>query len=59
MLLNAKKMDIQLEKEMRTNGRSQGESYITMRRYGNYGEPGYNTRTYKKDEEISNIYNSN
>ncbi len=49
---------MQLEEEMRTSGCSQGGGRTTMRHCGNYGEPGYNTRIYKKDEETSNVYSS-
>ena len=49
---------MQLEEEMYTSGRSRGGGRITMRRYNNCNEPRYNTYTYKKDEEMSNIYNS-
>ncbi len=40
------------------NSYSQSEGYMIIRRYSNCGEPGYNTRIYKKDEEMSNVYNS-
>ena len=49
---------MQLEEEMRTNGRGQGGGCTTVRRYGNCGEPGHNARTCKKDEEMSNVYSS-
>jgi len=52
-------MDAQLEEEMRTSGRGQDSGRTTMRRCGNCGEPGYNTRIYKKNEEMSNEYSSN
>ena len=55
-LLNVKEINIQLEEEMRTNGRSQGGGRTTVRRYGKYGEPGYNTCICKKDKEMSNVY---
>ncbi len=48
-------MDMQLEEEMCTSGRSQDGSRTTMRRCGNCGEPGYKVRIYKKDEEMFNI----
>ena len=51
-------MDMQLQKEIRTNGRSRGESRMTMQRCGNYSELGYNACIYKKDEEMFNIYSS-
>ncbi len=51
-------MNTQLEEEMRTNGRGQGGGCTIMRRYGNYSEPGYNVRIYKKDEEMFNVYSS-
>ncbi len=51
-------MDIQLEEEIYTNGRSQGEGCITIRRYSNCSEPGYNAYIYKKDEKMSNVYSS-
>jgi len=59
VLLNIKKVDTQLKEEIYTNGRSQGGDRITIRRYGNCNEPGYNTCIYKKDEEMSNVYSSN
>ncbi len=31
---------------------------MTMRCCNNCGESGHNTRIYKKDEEMSNVYNS-
>ena len=58
MLLNAKKMDVQLEKEIYTNSRSRGRGCTTMRCCGNYSEPRYNVRICKKDEEMSNVYSS-
>ncbi len=57
-LLNAKEVDIQLEEEMRTNGRNQSGGRTIVRRCGNCSELGYNTYIYKKDEEISNVYSS-
>ena len=51
-------MDAQLEKEIRTNDRNRSGGRTTIRRYGNCNEPGHNMRIYKKDEEMSNIYNS-
>ena len=51
-------MDIQLEKEMRMNGRGQGGDRTIVRRCGNCGELGYNARICKKDEEMSNVYSS-
>ena len=51
-------MDIQLEEEIRTNGRGRGGGRTTIRRCGNCSEPGYNTYICKKDEEMSNIYSS-
>ena len=58
MLLNVRKVDVQLEEEMHTNGCNRGEGRTTMRRYSNCNELGYNMRICKKDEEISNIYSS-
>ncbi len=49
---------MQLEEEMYINGRSRSKGYTTIRRYDNCNEPRYNTRIYKKDEEMSNIYSS-
>ncbi len=49
---------MQLEEEMCMNGRSRNKDRMTVRRCGNCGEPGYNTRIYKKNEEMSNIYSS-
>ncbi len=57
-LLNAKEMDTQLEKEIHASDCSRGGGRTTMRRYGNCGEPRYNTRIYKKNKEMSNIYSS-
>ncbi len=57
-LLNVREMDMQLKKEMCTNGRSQGGGRTTVRCCSNCSEPGHNTRIYKKDEEISNVYSS-
>jgi len=51
-------MDMQLEKEMRTSSCSRDRNRTIMRCYGNCNKPGYNTRIYKKDEEMSNIYSS-
>ena len=47
---------MQLEEEMRINGRGQGRGCIIVRCYGNYNESGYNVCICKKDEEMSNIY---
>ena len=49
---------MQLKEEMRINGRGRGGGRITMWRYGNYNELGYNIYIYKKDEEMFNIYSS-
>ncbi len=49
---------MQLEKEMRTSGRSRGGDRTTIRYYGNCNEPRYNIRICKKDKEMSNIYRS-
>ncbi len=57
-LLNVREVDTQLEEEMCMSGRGRGGGRTTMRCCGNCSEPGYNTCIYKKDEEISNIYNS-
>jgi len=51
-------MDTQLEEEIYINSRSRNEGRMIVRRCGNCGEPGYNARICKKDEEISNIYSS-
>ncbi len=51
-------MDMQLKEEICTSGRNRGRGRTTMRRYNNCSKPGYNTRIYKKDEEMSNVYNS-
>ncbi len=51
-------MDIQLEEEIYMNSCSRNRGHMTIRRYSNCGEPGYNTYICKKDEEISNIYSS-
>jgi len=51
-------VDTQLEKEIYTNDRNRGKGRTTIRRYGNCSELGYNIYIYKKDEEMSNIYNS-
>ncbi len=50
---------MQLEEKMHMNGCSQGGDRTTMRCCSNCSEPGYNICTCKKDEEISNVYNSN
>ncbi len=55
-LLNVKKVDIQLEKEIYINGYSRGGGCTTIRRCSNCSESGYNAYICKKDEEISNIY---
>ena len=57
-LLSAREVDAQLEEEMRTNGRGRGGGRTTVRRCGNYGEPGHNARICKKDEEMFNVYSS-
>ncbi len=49
---------MQLEEEIYTSDRGQGGCRTTMQRCGNCGEPGYNACTYKKDEEMSNVYSS-
>ena len=59
ILLNVKEVDIQLEEEMRMNGRGQGRGRTIVRCYGNCDESGYNICICKKDEEMSNVYNSN
>jgi len=38
------------------NSRNRDGGCITIRRYSNCGEPGYNAYIYKKDEEMSNVY---
>ncbi len=40
------------------SGRNRGKGCMTMRCCDNCGEPGYNVRICKKDEEISNVYSS-
>ncbi len=57
-LLNVREVDTQLEKKIRTNNRSRGGGRTIVRRYSNCSKPRHNTRTYKKDEEISNVYSS-
>ena len=57
-LLSIKEVDVQLEKEIRINSRSRDRDRTTIQRCGNYSEPGYNVRIYKKNEEMSNIYSS-
>jgi len=57
-LLNVKEVDVQLTEEMYVSGRDQGGSCTTMRRCSNCNEPGYNACIYKKDREMSNVYNS-
>ncbi len=47
---------MQLEEEMHISGRGRGGGCTIIRRCSNCSEPGYNTRIYKKDEEMSNIY---
>ncbi len=49
---------MQLEEEIHTNSRSQSGDRITIRYCDNCSESGHNTRTYKKNEETSNIYSS-
>jgi len=51
-------MDTQLEEEIYTNGYNQSGDRTTIWHYNNCNEPRYNTRIYKKNEEISNIYSS-
>ncbi len=58
ILLNIKEVNAQLKEEMRMSGCGQSGGRITMRCYGNCGELGYNARTCKKDEEMSNVYSS-
>ena len=58
MLLNIKEVDMQLEEEIYINGCSRGGGRTTMRRCNNCNELRYNTRIYKKDEEMSNVYSS-
>ncbi len=43
---------------MYTNSYNRGEGRTIMRRYSNCNELGYNVCTYKKDKEMSNVYNS-
>ncbi len=49
---------MQLEKEMCMNGCNRNKGRTTVQRYDNCGEPGYNARICKKDEEMSNVYSS-
>jgi len=58
MLLNTKEVNTQLKEEMCTSGCSQDRGCTTVRRCGNYSEPGHNTRICKKDKEMSNVYSS-
>ena len=51
-------MDIQLEKEIYTNGRGRSRGRTIIRCCSNCNEPGYNVHIYKKDKEMFNIYNS-
>ncbi len=51
-------MDIQLKKEIRTNGCDRNKDHTIIRHYNNCSELGYNMRIYKKDEEMSNVYSS-
>ena len=51
-------MDVQLEEEMYISSRGWNEGRTIVRRCGNYGEPGHNTRICKKDEEMFNVYSS-
>ena len=51
-------MDMQLKKEIYTSNRNRDRDRTTIRRYSNCSEFRYNTYICKKDEEISNIYNS-
>ncbi len=50
---------MQLKEEIYTNNYSRSKGYTTIRRYNNCNELRYNVYICKKDEEISNIYNSN
>ena len=58
MLLNVKKVDVQLEEEMYMNSCSRSGGCTIIRRCSNCGEPRYNACIYKKDEEMSNVYSS-
>jgi len=58
MLLNIKTVDVQLEEGIYMSGCSRGGGCMTMWSCGNCNEPGYNARTCKKDEEMSNVYSS-
>ncbi len=51
-------MDAQLEEEMCMSSRGRGRGHTIIRCCGNCNESGYNTRIYKKDEEMSNVYSS-
>src|SRR6266699_2272738 len=57
-LLNIKEIDTQLEEKIYISGRSRGGDRTIIQCCGNCNEPKYNTRTCKKDKEISNVYNS-
>ena len=45
-------MDIQLEEEMYISNCGRGRGCTIIRRCGNCGEPRYNVRIYKKNEEL-------
>ena len=49
---------MQLKEEMYMSGYNQSRGRTTIRRYSNYSKPRYNTYTYKKNEEMFNIYSS-
>ena len=51
-------MEKQLTQETRANGGRRKRTELNPRRYGNYGNPGYNARTYQQDEEMSDVYSS-
>jgi len=43
---------------MCTSGRGQDGDRMIVWRYGNCGEPRYNARICRKDEEMFNVYSS-
>ena len=47
-----------MEEEIYTNSCNRGKGCTIIQRYNNCNEPGYNTYTCKKNEEMSNIYSS-
>ena len=49
---------MQSEEEMCMSGRGQSGGHMIVWCCSNYSEPGYNACIYKKDKEMSNVYNS-